>query len=158
LIIKNHLTHAYRQAPWRIRTQTSTLFLVAIILAACVIWIMVTISIQAAEAGLQIQEMTSDVLTLNREIADLHSQSALITSSGDMEKRAVEMGFRPATEGDLSYVVVKGATGRKAQISAPPPGSDLPPMLLRPIYTQSLSDWLWQGVIKLSEQTGVIKP
>jgi hypothetical protein len=158
LIIKNHLIQAYKQAPWRIRTQTSTLFLVAIVLAACVIWVMVSISIQAADAGLQIQELTFEQLKLNREIADLRSQGAMFTSSSGMEKRAEDMGFHTATNEDLTYSVVKGFTGRKPQISAPPPGSDLPPVLLKPSYTQSLSDWLWQGVIKLSENNGSFKP
>ena len=157
MIIKNHLIQAYRQAPWRIRTQKSTLLLVSIILAACVTWVMVSISIQAADAGMQIQVMTNDEMRLNREIADLYSQSADFTATDRMEKRTQEMGFRPATPEDLTYTMVKGYAGRQPQISAPPPGTDLPPMLLKPSYTQSLSDWLWQSVIKLSEQNGGFK-
>ncbi len=158
LIIKNHLTQAYKQAPWRLRTQKGALFLVGVVLVACVIWIMESISIQAADAGMQIQVMTDQQLSLNREIADLRAQSAAYTATERMEKRAAEMGFHTATREDLSYITVKGYAGRKPQISAPPPGSDLLPMLIKPIYTQSLSDWLWQGLIKLSEQKGDLKP
>ena len=158
MIIKNQLNQAYKQAPWRIRTQTSTLFLIAIVLAACGIWIMVSISIQAADAGMQIQVMTFDELSLTREIADLRSQSAMFTSSSGMEKRALDMGFRPATPEDLTYSVVKGYPGRQPEISAPPPGTDLPPGMLKLSYTQSLSDWLWQELVKIGKQKGSLKP
>ena len=158
MIIKNHLVQAYKQAPWRIRTQKSTFFLVGIILAACMVWVMETISIQATNAGLEIQAMTVAELNLKRELADLRLQGADSIAADKMEKRAQDMGFRPATREDLTYVTGKGYPGRQSRISAPPPSSDLPPVLIKPSYTQSLSEWLWKSAIKLSEQTGKVKP
>jgi len=154
VIIKNRLTQAYAQAPWRLRTQKGALFLIGVFLAGCVIWVMLTISVEASEAGLDIQVMTDEEQVLVREIAHLRTTIAEKTSSTHMKERAVEMGFRQATRDDITYLVVPGYVGRQTNISAPPPGSDLPPLLLKSTYTQSLSEWLYEGALKLSEMPG----
>jgi uncharacterized membrane protein YciS (DUF1049 family) len=154
VIIKNHLTQAYAQAPWRLRTQKGALFLIGVFLVGCVIWVMLTISVEASEAGLEIQVMTADEQILMREIANLRTTVAEKTSSVHMEKRAAEMGYRPATLEDVTYITVPGYVGRQTIISAPPPGSDLPPLLLKTAYTQSLSEWLYEGALKISEMPG----
>lgn len=158
MAIKNHLIQAYKQAPWRTATQNGALFLIGVFILACVIWIMLTISVKAADAGLEIQVLASDQLRLNREIASKRSQIADATSTEQMAKRISEMGFRPATGEDITYVTVAGYVGRQAKISAPPPEAILPPMLIKPSYTQSLSDWLWQGALKLTEKPGARIP
>ena len=158
MAIKNQFVRAYQQAPWRIYTQNSALFLIGVFLIACVVWIMLTVSVQASEAGLDIQVLTSDQMRLMREIADTRSQIAMVTSSEQMGKKAEAMGFRPAEMKDLTFIEVSGYAGRQPEISAPPPGDSLPPMLIKPGYTQSLSDWLWQGVVKLSAKPGVQIP
>ena len=158
MTIKNQFIRAYKQAPWRIYTQNSALFLIGVFLVACVVWIMLTVSVQASEAGLEIQVLTSDQMRLMREIADTRSQIADATSSEQMGKKAEAMGFRPATMKDVTFVEVAGYAGRQPEISAPPPGDSMPPMLIKPGYTQSLSDWLWQGVVKLSEKPGGLIP
>ena len=156
--IKKNLIQAYQQAPWRIYTQNSALFLVGVFLAACVVWIMLTVSVQASEAGLEIQVLTSDQQRLTREIASTRSQIADATSAEQMSKRAAALGFHPATMTDVTYVKVTGYIGRQPEISAPPPREALPPMLIKPSYTQSLSDWMWQGITKLSENPGGLIP
>jgi len=154
VIFKNHLTQAYAQAPWRLRTQKGALFLIGVFLIGCVIWVMLTISVEASEAGLDIQVMTAEEQVLVRQIAHLRTNIAAKTSSSHMEERAVDMGFRPAALEDITYIIVPGYAGRQTRISAPPPGSDLPPLLLKTAYTQSLSEWLYEGALKLSEMPG----
>lgn len=156
--INKRLVQAYKQAPWRLSAQKGSLFLIGVFLAACIVWVMLTVSVKAASAGLDIQWMTSQKQSMTREIADLRSQIAVSTSSEQMAKHAADIGFVPATEKDLTYVTVPGYVGRQPQISAPPPGSDLPPLLIKPSYTQSLSDWLWQGVTKLSANPRITIP
>lgn len=154
VIFKNHLTQAYAQAPWRLRTQQGAMFLIGVFLVGCVIWVLLTISVEASEAGLQIQEMTREEQIVMREIANLRTTIAEKTSSVHMRQRAEELGFRPATMEDVTYITVAGYTGRQTVISAPPPGSDLPPLLLKSAYTQSLSEWLYEGALKISEMPG----
>jgi hypothetical protein len=153
--INKRFVQAYKQAPWRMRAQKGALFLIGVFLAACIIWVMLTVSVEAATAGLDIQAMTSEKQSMTREIADLRSKIAVATSSEVMAKHAADIGFRPATTEDLTYITVPGYVGRQPKISAPPPGSELPPMLIKPSYTQSLSDWLWQGMTKLGENPGI---
>lgn len=155
-MLKKGLTHAYAQAPWRLHTQKGALFLIGMFLVGCVIWIMLSISVEASEAGLEIQVMTSEEQVLMREIAHLRSKMAERTASVEMIARAEAMGFRPATLGDVTYVVVPGYRARQTEISAPPPGSDLPPLLLKNTYTESLSEWLYKGALRLSEKQGEI--
>jgi hypothetical protein len=156
VIIKNRLTQAYAQAPWRLRTQKGALFLIAVLLSASVVWVMLTISVEAQEAGLEIQYMTYQEQVLVREIANLRTGIAEATSSTRMMERAAGLGFRPATREELTFVVVPGYIGRETVISAPPPGSDLPPLLIKSSYTQSLSEWLYEGALKLSEKSGAL--
>lgn len=157
MILKNRLTQAYAQAPWRLRTQKGALFLIAILLAGCVIWVMLTISVEAQEAGLQIQYMTYQRQMMIREIANLRTEIAAATSSTRLLERANELGFRPATRDDITFVVVPGYIGRQTVITAPPPGANLPPLLIKSAYTQSLSEWLYEGALKLSEKSGELQ-
>ena len=158
MAIKNHLMQAYKQAPWRTATQNGTLFLVGVFIFACMIWIMLTISVKASDAGLEIQGYTAEQLSLTRAIAGARSKIADATSTEQMAKRIADMGFRPATAQDITYVVVAGYVGRQTKMSAPPPEASLPPMLIKPSYNQSLSDWLWQGALLLTENSGATIP
>jgi hypothetical protein len=157
VIIKNRLTQAYAQAPWRLRTQKGALFLIGVFLVGCVIWVMLTISVETADAGMDIQVMTGDEQILVRDIANLRTHIAEKNSSTYINKRAAELGFRPATVDDMTYVAVPGYVGRQTKISALPPGSDLSPLLLKSAYTQSLSEWLYEGVLKISEKPGRVE-
>ncbi len=147
-------THAYAQAPWRLRTQKGALFLIGMFLVGSVVWIMLSISVEASEAGLDIQVMTAQEQTLMREVADLKSRVAAHTASGEMLRRAAEMGFHPASAEDLTYVMVSGYAGRQTILSAPPPGEKSSSSFISPQYAESLSEWLFKGILRLSEKQG----
>lgn len=146
-----HMNQAHRQAPWRIQTQRGVLLLIVAILSASVLWVMVSVTVQAASAGLEIQTLEDDQEELQREIAGLHTQIAVQTSSTEMEKRAGEMGFQPINPGDITYMVIPGYMGREPSIKAPPPGSSDQQPLIKFAYTESLWEWLMAGIIDISE-------
>lgn len=152
------MVQAYRQAPWRIQTQRGVLLFIVAILGASVLWVMVSVTVQAASAGLEIQDLESNQEELQRRIAALKTQYASLTSASIMETRASEMGFQPITPEDITYVVIPGYQGREPEIQAPPPGSTMPLPLVKPAYTQSLSEWLLQGLLELNETPGGISP
>lgn len=152
------LVQAYRQAPWRIQTQRGVLLLIVAILGASVLWVMVSVSVQAAAAGLEIQNMKSEQEQIQRQIAGLRTQYAALTSAAQMEKRAKEMGFEPIDPASITYVVIPGYKGREPDIKAPPPGTTAEQPLVKPAYTQSLWEWLLQGVMQISEQPGGFSP
>jgi hypothetical protein len=156
--IKTRLSQAYTQTPWRKTTQKGVLFLILAILAATVLWIMLTVTIQASSAGLQIQDYERSQEEITRDIANLQTTYASLTSSSAMEARAEKLGFKSAEAKDLAYVVVPGYGGRHPDISAPPPNVVIEPVLIKPIYTQSLSEFLSQGFLKLNEKSGGLIP
>lgn len=153
-----HMVQAYRQAPWRIQTQRGVLLLIAAILGASVLWMMVSVTIQAAAAGLQVQQYESDQEDLERQIASLRTQIGVLTSASQMEKRADALGFQAVKQEDITYMVVPGYAGRSPNIQAPPPGSTIPEPIVKPAYTQSLWEWLLLGVLSTSEQPGGTSP
>lgn len=152
------MMQAYRQAPWRIATQRGVLFLIVAILAASTMWVMVSVTVQAASAGLEIQQLQDERESLERQIAGLRTEFAVQTSAAQMEKRAAELGFRPIQPDEITYMVVPGYTGRNSVIHAPPPGAHIQPPLIKPIYTQSLWEWMLQGILVISEQPGGTVP
>jgi cell division protein FtsL len=152
------MVQAYRQAPWRIHTQQGALLLIVAILGASVLWVMVSVSTQAAAAGLEVQSLEDDREDLQRSIAALNTEIAALTSTKRMENRAEEMGFEPIQSANITYLVIPGYRGREADVLAAPPGTNTHPPLVKPAYTQSLSEWLLQGIIELSEQPGGSSP
>ncbi len=141
------MVQACRQAPWRLQTQRGVLLLTIAILGASVLWVMVSVTVQAAAAGLKIQELEDEQDRLQREIAGLRTEIAVQTSADQMQKRAEALGFKPADPADITYVVIPGYRGREPVIQAPPPGSTVQEPLVKPAYTQSLWEWLLEGVL-----------
>ncbi len=152
---KTHLNQAYRQAPWRKATQMGVLFIIVAVLGASILWIMLTVTVQAASAGLEIQDYESTQETLLREIASYRTDIAIQTSAANMEARAKELGFRQANPDEITYMIIPGYSGRLPQVSAPPRSTiAAQPVLIKPSYNQSLSEWLYQGIMKYSARSG----
>jgi hypothetical protein len=148
---KLNLSQAFKQAPWRSQIQFVGLFLLGLVVVVLVAGIYLSISGQAAQAGLETYNLNYTRDSLERSIADSKAQLALISSSEVMEKRAETLGFTAADPGNVVYVVVPGYTGKQTAILAPPPGivnqqSDV----VKTEYRESLWDWLFQGVNRLS--------
>jgi hypothetical protein len=151
---KFNFSQAFKQAPWRTQVQMIGLFFMALVVVLLIASIYLTISGQAAAAGLTAYNLNSERRALERSIADQKADLASITSATNMEKRAEEMGFEPADPDNVIYVVVPGYTGKQTAILAPPPGIvEEEGPIVKSIYRQSLWDWLFQGFNRLSSTT-----
>ena len=85
--------------------------------------------------------MRVEITTVQRTNADLETQLANLTSTTEMQRRAVEIGYRPVKPGELDYVAVSGYVAPEPAIllaaedvidySQPLPAE----------YTQSLIEW-----------------
>lgn len=150
------MTHAYQQAPWRVQKQKIGLFLLCLVGTALVAGLYLSITAQAVTAGVQVQALESQREQTQRNIANLHTQLAYLTSAIEMEKRAQEMGFRPYSAEEPLYLVIPEYPGRQTAILAPPPSArGIPQPLILYSYTQSLWEWLFQGFMHSQEdQTG----
>jgi cell division protein FtsL len=148
---KINLPQAFKQAPWRSQIQLVGLFLLGLVVVLLVAGIYLTISGQAAEAGLDTYNLAYERRSLERSIADYKAQLAQISSSAVMEERAKSMGFSEANPDNVIYVSVPGYTGRQTAILAPPPGiTQTQGAVVKTEYRDSLWDWLFQGINRLS--------
>ena len=149
---KINLSQAFKQAPWRSQIQLVGLFLLGLVVVLLVSGLYLSISGQAAEAGLLTYNLNYERKSLERTIADSKAQLAVISSSTVMEERAAALGYEDADPSDVVYVVVPGYTGKKTAILAPPPGiTEEQGVVVKNEYRESLWDWLFQGINRLSE-------
>jgi len=147
--------HAFRQAPWRVQLQYVGLFLLLLIAVVVVAGIYLSISGQAAAAGLDYYNNNQEMQDLERQIADRKARLALMTSASVMEARAKELGFERIDPSHAVYMEVPGFTGKQPAVLAPPPGTlATQEPVIKSSYRQSLWDWLFAGVNQLSASVG----
>jgi cell division protein FtsL len=140
------IIHAYRQAPWRVQRQWVGVFLLVVIGAAMVAALYLDVTARAALAGREIQELRSQITTVQRENSDLETQLADLTSTDAMQQRALELGYRPVLPGELDYVAVPGFVEPEPAILLA--AKDTTPQIKsQPAeYTQSLLEWFEERI------------
>lgn len=149
--MKNRFSLAFKQAPWRSRVQPIVGFLVALVIVILVASIYLSISGQAAAAGLEAYQLDLERLNLEHEIANTNSRIAELTSASNMEARALEMGFKRIDPADALYITIPGYPGRQTMIVTSPPGTvNDDRLLVKSVYRQSLWDWLFSGINSLN--------
>ena len=149
------LIQAYRQAPWRKQVQWIVFFAATVIFIAVVAGIYLNVTARAATIGREIQDMQDDKHAIQQKIEDLETRLALLTSAGEMEKRAREMGFEQGNKEESIYLLVLGNGGRQMAAFALPPGpTTFSGHTLPPEFTLSLIDWARDMVSQLALQYG----
>lgn len=141
MINVTHLTHAYRQAPWRVQRQWTGAFLLGVLALAMISAMYLDVTAQAAIIGREIQTLQSETTELQHKNADLQTRIATLLSTDTMESRAYALGFRPAEAGEIHYLVVPGyvrPAGVRMAVSNPQVSASLVPSE----YTQSLLEWI----------------
>jgi hypothetical protein len=143
------LTQAYSQAPWRKQLQWIGLFLLILVLAALIAGIYLSVTARTATIGRQIQGVYTEMEVVERNIEDLHTQLAYLTSKTVMEERALELGFQPVGSEQMIYLAVEDYYRPEQATLGSIPGTVLPgEPILAPEYTQSLFDWLRERVFE----------
>ena len=135
------IIHAYKQAPWRVQRQYVGAFLLAVIGTAMIAALYLQVTAGAARAGREIQEMRFKITTIQRANADLETQLANLTSSTEMKRRALEMGYRPVKPGELDYIAVPGYVAPEPAILRAAEDVVQYSQSLPSAYTQSLVEW-----------------
>jgi hypothetical protein len=136
------IIHAYKQAPWRVQRQWVGAFLLAVVGMAMVAALYLDVTARAAVAGREIQEMRFEITTTQRTNADLETQLADVTTTKEMERRALELGYRPVKPGELDYVPVPGYVAPEPEILSEADDSTPQSQALPTEYTESLFEWL----------------
>ena len=135
------IIHAYKQAPWRVQRQYVGAFLLAVIGLAMIAALYLDVTARAAGAGREIQELRFEIATVQRTNADLETRLADITSTTEMERRALELGYRPVKPGELDYVAVPGFAVPEPEILLAAQDVISRSQTLPEEYTQSLLEW-----------------
>jgi hypothetical protein len=141
------IIHAYKQAPWRIQRQWVGAFLLVVIGSAMIAALFLDVTSRAAVAGREIQETRFEIISIERENADLETRLAKLTSSSEMERRAQALGYRPVLPGELDYVAVPGFVAPEPELLRVAKDTPLPQPSLPYEYSESLLEWL-DGQIK----------
>ena len=142
----NHFVHAYKVAPWRVQRQWIGGALLVVVSLAMIAALYLDVTAQAAIAGREIQEMTLAITASEHVSADLQTQLAALTSANVMEKRALELGFRPIKPSEVEYLLVPGYSAPRPEILSSAPLPQLSAPNIPPEYTQSLLDWIDERV------------
>jgi len=148
------ITQTYTQAPWRKQMQLVGLLSLVLVVAALVAGVYLNVSAQAAAVGRDIQSMQAHIEVLDREIEDLQSELALVSSADEMESRALASGFSPAQVDQVVYLAIPGYVERQPVMMAPYSGRSVTGAPVLPgTYTESLFDWLKRQLKELSLPT-----
>jgi len=135
------IIHAYKQAPWRVQRQYVGAFLLAVIGISMIAALYLQVTARAARAGREIQETRFEITGIQRANADLETQLANLTSTAKMERRALDLGYRPVKPGELDYVAVPGFVAPEPAILL---AAEDVVQYAKPLpadYTQSLVEW-----------------
>ena len=142
------IIHAYKQAPWRVQRQWVGAFLLIVIGVAMIAALYLDVTARATIAGREIQELRFEITTIQRTNADLETQLAKLTSTAEMERRALELGYRPVQPGELDYVPVPGFMVPEPQILSEAEDVTVQPQSLPFEYSQSLLEWFDERVMR----------
>jgi cell division protein FtsL len=150
------LIQAYKQTPWRRQFQVIGLFSATVVFVAIVAGVYLNVTARAATFGREIQSIRRDSREIEREIEDLQSRLAILSSGRDMRKRAEELGFVSIDPNLAEYLKVPSYPEEQMIELAPelePPEAQSAPQL-PPQYTMSLFDWIREMMYKISVETG----
>ena len=87
------LKQAYKDAPWRGQIRTLGVIGAVILLGAILSWLHVDFSTRTALFGREIQELQEESLSLKRDILTLETELANLHSIASVKARMEDMGF-----------------------------------------------------------------
>ena len=141
-----HITRAFKQAPWRLQMQIAASAAAALTMALILGLLFLTQASHAATTGRKVQALEERKLALARENAELRAQLASLRSFYRMQDRARALGFFPAMPDQVEYLVVDGYPGRQAvsMIVEPPTPTQVEAAAPEPLpdFQQTLGQWL----------------
>jgi hypothetical protein len=153
--MKNNTNQASRQNPTRIQTQWISVILLIVVLSVLAVILNLNITTKSAHAGVQVRILEAEREKLERTITGSRTLLAQMTSSKTMQERAKALGYQAATIDNLKYVYVAEYVGKEGKAVVIPKSRNNPTQnIIKPIYTRSMWDWLFQGTFTLLDRDG----
>jgi hypothetical protein len=143
----NRFLQAFQQAPWRVQSQRLGLIFMGLVIFGLTAGVYLSISASAYAAGVEVQRYEYRQEELQRDIDTMQTQKAMLTSSTNIEKRVKELGFEIPAQDSITYLIVPGYTGYQLDIKTSPASKDMKHSLIKPAFTQSLWEYLVQGIL-----------
>ncbi len=140
------LQHALRRAPWRAQVQASALVALVLVVAIIIGALYLAQATSAATAGRDLEDLTFEIKRLEQEIEHLRAEIAAAQTVPNLTRRAQELGFAPAANDHILYLVVEGYHPPQAEPVVPVGQPSLPE------YDETLNDWLtvqWNNLLSL---------
>jgi uncharacterized protein YpmS len=152
---KENLTQAYRQKPWRIQMQWVSRVLTILVIVVLAVVLNLNIISRSAHAGVQVRILEAERERLQRTISGNRTTLAQLTSSTVMKQRAKELGYEPARKDQIEYIYLAGYLEKDSlPVDVPIQRNQQNNNLIKPVYTQSIWDWLFQGTFTLLDRKG----
>lgn len=152
---QQRIIQAYRNTPWRIQLQIIGLFSATLVFLAIIAGVYLNVSARASTIGRKVQSIQATQEVVEREIEDLETRLADVTSAEAMERRAEEAGYKVSSPQDTTYLVVDGYPGKQVALLSPALQRASTTMEKLPgDFTISLFEWIRQMVYLISLQTG----
>ncbi len=104
IIQSNQVLRAFRQAPWRVQTQTLAMFSIGILIMLVVGGLYLSVASRAGNAGRDLQRYEALQQDLIRENDRLRATLADMRNMDRMAARALALGFAPATPEQVHYI------------------------------------------------------
>ncbi len=152
---RNQWIQAYKNAPWRKQLQFIGVFSGTVIFIAIVAGVYLNVTARAATLGREIQDLQEKKEILQRDIEDMRTSLAYLTTNEEMERRAIEAGFVLIEPGTPEYYQYEDYGGKETAQLAPEGQQTLPSVFLLPReYTISLFEWIQETIYLIGIQTG----
>jgi hypothetical protein len=134
---------ASKQAAWRIRIRSTSGAVMLLIVVLVVGGVYLAVNAKMARTGREVLVQEARRTELRRINAELTSELAELTAPDRLVLLAAAMGFRPARQDEVEYVLVEGYQPDEPFI-APRPVSweDDSTLSLSPAYSETLGQWL----------------
>lgn len=153
--MKNNTNQAYRQKPSRIQTQWISVILLIVVLGVLAVVLNLNITTKSAHAGVQVRILEAERENLDRTISANRTTLAQLTSSKTMQERAKALGYQTATSENIKYIYVAEYVGKEGKTIVIPKSRNNPTRnMIKPIYTRSIWDWLFQGTFTFLDREG----
>jgi hypothetical protein len=130
------LKHALRRAPWRTQMQAATLVALGLVVSIIIGAMYLAQATATATAGRDLEILKQELEDLKHQNDLLRSQIAAGQTVPQLTRRALDLGFIPAGNDQIMYLVVEGY-----QPPAPEPVVQVVEEAL-PEYNETLNDWL----------------
>ncbi len=145
---QNWIQHTLRRRRWRPQNQAAALATLGVIIALIIGVLYLSQVSSNATTGRQLADLIAERNELQSMNEQLRAEIAELRSVPRLLARARELGFVPAGQDQIEYLVIEGYNPHRDETVAPL--QDEEPQL--PVYDESFGGWLQQQLDNLRAQ------